>query len=77
MMKMPSAESMRRSRSATSETSPMSTPSTKIMPAVHLLAEAGAVGVDLQRRAVLGPEDVRLAGRPTACASSEWISIRL
>ena len=32
MMKMPSAESILRSRSATSLTSPMSTPSTKIMP---------------------------------------------
>jgi hypothetical protein len=31
-MKIPSAESMRRSRSATSVGSPMSTPSTKIMP---------------------------------------------
>ena len=58
MMKMPSAESMRRSRSATSATSPMSTPSTKIMPGGLAVAEARALRVDLQRRAVLGAEDV-------------------
>ena len=57
-MKMPSAESMRRSRSATSAGSPMSTPSTKIMPDCSRLAEARAALVDLERQAVLAPEDV-------------------
>ena len=76
MMKMPSALSMRRSRRATSATSPMSTPSTKIIPACHLLPEARAVGVDFQGSSVLGAEDVRArhADRP---ARSEWMSMRL
>ena len=41
------------------------------------LAEAGALGVDLQRRAVLGAEDVLRPARRRPAASWPWISIRL
>ena len=48
-MKIPSADSIRRSRSATSAGSPMSTPSTKIIPACSGSTKARAARVDLER----------------------------
>ena len=56
-MKMPSAESIRRSRRATSSMSPTSTPSTKIRPACSGWPNAGPLRVDLQRQPVLALED--------------------
>ena len=56
-MKMPSAESMRRSRRATSVTSPISTPSTNTMPSVSCAPKRAPLLVDLQREAVLAAED--------------------
>ena len=56
-MKMPSADSMRRSRRATSSMSPTSIPSTKIRPACSRSAHAGARGIDLERQPVLAAED--------------------
>ena len=55
-MKMPSAESIRRSRRATSAGSPMSTPSTKIMPLCTRSPNAGPPLVELQRQPVLAAE---------------------
>ena len=57
-MKMPSAESIRRSRSATSAGSPISTPSTKIMPDCSGSTEARTLLVDLERQPVVSLEDV-------------------
>ena len=49
---------MRRSRSATSVTSPMSTPSTKIIPDCSGSPKRAPFSVDLERQAVLALEDV-------------------
>ena len=57
-MKIPSADSIRRSRSATSAGSPMSTPSTKIIPDCSGSPKRGAALVDLERQAVLAAEHV-------------------
>ena len=76
MMKMPSALSMRRSRSATSDTSPMSTPSTKIIPAWTGLPRR-APSASISSGVPFSVRKMLLAGMPTACASSPWISIRL
>ena len=62
-MNTPSAESVRRSRSATSSGSPMSTPSTKITPAPMSVAELRLLAVELERDAVVATEDV-LRGAP-------------
>jgi hypothetical protein len=76
MMKMPSAESILRSRSATSDTSPMSTPSTKIMPAVSGFPNR-APDASISSGVPFSVRKMCEAGTPTDCASSEWISIRL
>ena len=57
-MKIPSAESIRRSRSATSAGSPMSTPSTKIIPDCSGSPNRAPRVVDLERQAVLALEHV-------------------
>ena len=76
MMKMPSAESMRRSRSATSAMSPMSTPSTKIMPLVSGLPRR-APSASISSGVPFSTRKMFSAGTPTASASCECSSIRL
>ena len=83
-MKMPSADSIRRSRSATSAGSPMSTPSTKIIPDCSGSPNRAPRGVDLERQPVLAAEHVvgidpdrlgelrRAAG--SACGRRGWAS---
>jgi hypothetical protein len=66
--KMPSALSIRRSRRATSATSPMSTPSTKIMPERSLVpkrapASSSSSGVPFS------PLKIRAGSMPTDSAS--------
>ena len=75
-MKMPSADSMRRSRRATFSMSPTSMPSTNTSPDCSREPNA-APDSSMSSGSPLSPRKMFSAGTPTASASSECSLIRL